>query len=75
MFVIVETDNRNRGDEAVMAVIGTYATEAEAMMVNAELRAELPAQYASHEDNPVDYSVFEVTPFAVVDGGVVRVAS
>lgn len=75
MFVIVKTHGHYRGEDAVSAVYGPYASEAEALDVNAELRAELPAQYASHDDYPVDYGVFEVGAFAVLDGQTVRVAS
>ena len=60
MYVIVETDNRYRGGEAVMSVLGPFDTEEAALDVNAMLRAHLPAGYETHEDNPIDYTVMNV---------------
>lgn len=60
MFVIIQTDNRDRGEDAIRGVWGCYETEEEALEVNAELRAYLPEEYATHDDYPVDYSVYEV---------------
>lgn len=60
MYVIVETDNRHRGEGAVMSVLGPFDTEEAALDVNAMLRAHLPAQYATHEENPIDYTVMNV---------------
>ena len=67
MFVIIRTDNRERGDDTITAVFGPYTGEAEALDINAQLRAFLPAQYASHEDNPVDYGVWEVQPHSAIN--------
>ena len=60
MFVIVKTDNRQRGDDTILAVYGPYQTEDEALEINAELRAYLPEQYASHDDYPIDHGVWPV---------------
>lgn len=60
MFVIIRTDNRERGDDTITAVFGPYATEAEALDINAQLRADLPAEHPTHGDNPVDFGVWRV---------------
>lgn len=69
MFVIIRTDNRQRGDDTITAVFGPYKSETEALEINAELRADLPAHYPSHEDNPIDHGVWEIqTPYSECGG-------
>lgn len=75
MFVIVETSNKWRGCDAVYSVYGPYATEAEALAVNADLRAHLPAWVKSHEDYDVDYTVMRVCKTISMDGAAVVVAA
>lgn len=75
VFVIVETDNRWRGHEVIVGVMGPYETEERALEVNAELRAVLPSQYESHDENPTDYTVFRLSPFWVVSDRAAEVAS
>ena len=60
VYVIVETDNRYSGGDAVMSVLGPFDTEEDALDVNAMLRAHLPAEYKTHEENPIDYTVMNV---------------
>jgi hypothetical protein len=60
MYVIVKTDNRWRGAEAVMAIYGPWLSEERALEAVHELRAELPSEYASHDEYPVDYEVRRV---------------
>lgn len=55
MFVIVKTDNRERGDDTIVSVLGVFETEAEALAINDELRANLP-----YEEYPIDYGVWPV---------------
>lgn len=73
MFVIVRTDNRQRGDDAITGVFGPFKSEAEALEINAELRADLPAHYSSHEDNPIDYGVWEIQALLRECGGCGRI--
>ena len=61
MYVIVKTDNENRGDDCILAVYGLYMRYADALDVCMELRAELPDGVSQHEDNPIDYGVMELT--------------
>lgn len=67
MFVIIQTYSQARGDDSITAVYGPYESRDEALDINAQLRAFLPAQYASHEDNPVDYGVWEVQPHSAIN--------
>lgn len=60
MYVIVETDNRQRGADAVMFIYGPWLKEERALEVVHELRAELPPEYDSHDEYPVDYEVRSV---------------
>lgn len=59
MFVIVATDNRRRGSDAIVNVFGPYSTEAAALDDCATMRAALPPGW-THEEYPYDYETREV---------------
>jgi hypothetical protein len=60
VYVIIETDNEQRGGDALVRVFGPFPTEEVALDVNADLRAELPDPYETHEDYPADFTVMPV---------------
>ena len=60
MYVIVKTDNQHRGEDAVETVFGPYQRYTDALDTCQQMRAMLPPEYATHEDNPIDFGVFPI---------------
>jgi hypothetical protein len=69
MWVIIKTDNRQRGDDSVQAVLGPYESHDGALNDCQQLRAYLPPECSTHEDNPIDFGVWEIqTPYKECGG-------